>query len=174
MFALPEALARDGLALRPAAAADRPFLRALFATARLDAPLLAQWPEPQREAFLDSQFHFQDVHYRRFFESADFLIVARHAVPVGRLILDRGASEWRIVDISFLPQTRGQGIGTALLEALIAAAADAGAARVSLHVEIGNRAQALYRRLGFAASADAGDDEVGTHLAMVRQLKTAS
>jgi ribosomal protein S18 acetylase RimI-like enzyme len=44
---------------------------------------------------------------------------------------------------------RGRGVGSALLAALLAAAAERGHPRLSLTVAIGNPAQRLYRRHGF-------------------------
>ena len=51
------------------------------------------------------------------------------------------------------PQARGQGVGTALIEALVSWAEHAGAMR--LHLEVGahnDAAQSLYRRMGFVDS----------------------
>jgi ribosomal protein S18 acetylase RimI-like enzyme len=161
VFTLPSTLVDAGITIRRVTPRDREFLRRLFGTTRLDAVLLATWPPDERTAFLDSQFALQDIHYRRFHSTADFLIVKRHDAPIGRLILDRGHTEWRIVDIGFLPEVRGAGLGTALLRAVQDAAAHAGAARVNLHVDAGNRARALYARLGFVVI-----DQTETHLAM--------
>ncbi|MEJ0026240.1 MAG: GNAT family N-acetyltransferase [Rhizomicrobium sp.] len=147
--------------MRDAEAGDVPFLRALFGSARPDAQVLASWPAQQRELFLDDQFRFQSMHYRRVYEHADFLIVEREGKPVGRLILDRRPDDWRIVDISLLPQSRGRGLGTALLRAVQREAVSAGAKTVSLSVENANPARALYARLGFVEGEDGG-----THLAM--------
>ena len=44
---------------------------------------------------------------------------------------------------------RGQGIGTRLLQSLLARASEQGAARISLSVNFDNPAANLYRRLGF-------------------------
>ncbi len=159
----------DGVAIRRATARDREFLRSLFGTTRLDAVFLAAWPPAERMAFLDSQFALQDIHYRRFHPKADFLIVKRHDAPIGRMILDRGHTEWRIVDIGFVPEARGAGLGTALLRTVQDAATRAGAARVNLHVEAGNRARALYARLGFIVT-----DQTETHLAMAWSAKQIS
>ena len=162
MFALPAELSRLGLSARDASEQDGPFLRALYATARPDAALLAQWPAPAREAFLDSQFRFQSLGYREAYPRADFLVLEQHGELVGRVILDRGPQEWCLVDIAFVPAVREQGLGTIMLRAVQTAAAEAGAAEVNLHVEIGNRARAFYERLGFVET----DSESGAHIAM--------
>ncbi len=165
MLALPERLTRDGIALRPSRKRDQPFLRALFATLRMDAAALAQWPEAQREPFLDDQFRLQDLHFRRFYPKADFLVIAQHGTPIGRLILDRGPSEWSLIDIGFLPPFRGRGLGEGLLRWFQASLKDAGARTFVLQVEFGNPARRLYERLGFVE--DGNLEPGGLHAAMV-------
>ena len=56
-------------------------------------------------------------------------------------------------DLIVLPEHRGKGIATALLRHIIDAARAEGVQRITLLTDRGNkRAQALYRKLGFAAS----------------------
>lgn len=78
--------------------------------------------------------------------------------PVGRLWVDAGESgRWRVLDLAVVAERRRQGIATAVLEALIAAAEEAGA-EIALTVERRNTdAMRLYMRLGFE---DDGGDEV--------------
>jgi GNAT superfamily N-acetyltransferase len=155
----------SGIGLRNAADSDAAFLLLVFATARTDAPLLAQWPEVERIAFVQSQYQFQDIHYRRYYDGAEFLVIEHAGSAAGRLILHRTAADWLVLDIAFLPDLRGQGLGLALMRWLLGRAKDAGAGTVSLSVEIGNRARVLYERLGFTVTEDAG-----SHLEMVREL----
>jgi ribosomal protein S18 acetylase RimI-like enzyme len=51
--------------------------------------------------------------------------------------------------IGVLPDFRGNGAGTALMASLIAAGRSRGLSAISLSVEDGNRARALYERMGF-------------------------
>ena len=88
--------------------------------------------------------------------------------PAGRLYVHRRPAEIRILDISLLPEHRGQGIGGALLRDLITEAEGIGQP-VSIHVEKQNPALRLYQRLGFV---EAGD--TGAYLFMQRQPQTAS
>ena len=78
-----------------------------------------------------------------------------HGEPIGRLYVDRRPTEIRIVDISLLPQFRGAGIGSGLLDDLMREAA-ASDRRLTIHVEINNRAGTLYTRLGFVEAARQG------------------
>lgn len=63
------------------------------------------------------------------------------------------------VSIGVRADWRGQGIGAALLQRLLADAAAAGIDRVSLSVERANPAQRLYRRAGFVTVATGRDSD---------------
>jgi GNAT superfamily N-acetyltransferase len=167
------------LSLRNAVEADWPFLQALFASFRAEEMAHIPWPQAQKDAFLAEQFRLQHHHFVSYFRDADFWIVERSHrsrldSPVGRFYLDRSTPLWRVVDIGFLPEARGQGFGTALLKWAQASASAAGAAGIDLHVlVINSRAKMLYRSLGFQ---DEGEPE-GYHQRMAwrsdPQLNTA-
>jgi GNAT superfamily N-acetyltransferase len=156
-------LAALGLRLRDAADADWPFLQALFASVRAEEMALLGWPQAHLDALLDDQFRLQHHHLVTHFVGADFWIVERPNsesadVPVGRFYLDRSTPLWRVVDIGFLPEARGQGRGSALLAWAQVSAVAAGAAGIDLHVAASNhRALSLYRRLGFRCADDTED-----------------
>ncbi len=153
-FAMPVALAAQGFALRPETDADLPFLFQLYASTRWDelAPL-TDWSEAQKIGFLESQFTAQRDHYLNYYANSSFDIIEQQGVPAGRLYVDRQERTLLIVDIALLPQWRGRGIGTALIEALFAEARGI-AKDVSISVEKFNPAQRLYRRLGFREYAE--------------------
>ena len=94
-------------------------------------------------------------YYRTYYASTDWRILQHRRVPAGRLYVDRQADALHVVDISLLPDWRGRGIGTAIMQAVCAEARDAGKA-VVISVEKYNRAQRLYRRLGFREASDQG------------------
>ena len=71
--------------------------------------------------------------------------------------------------ISLYPRFRGQGIGTAMMRALLDELRDAGYARVSLSVQKENPALRLYERLGFQIIGDGFDE---TEWLMVKNLQT--
>jgi GNAT superfamily N-acetyltransferase len=164
---LSDHLVDVGLSLRHAIEADCPFLQTLFASFQVEEMRLISWPQEQKYGFLSDQFRLQHHHFVSYFPDADFWIVERShqtgVSPVGRLYLDRSTPLWRIIDIGFLPETRGQGFGSALLKWAKACASDAGAAGIDLHVLVANeRALALYRRLGFEI-----EESQGYHLRLV-------
>ena len=78
-----------------------------------------------------------------------------------------------MIDIALLPEQRGRGIGTMLLEQLVGEARRAGKA-VRLRVLRTNRALSLYRRLGFRVVREADVyAELEWH-GVDAQVKTAS
>ena len=154
-FALPAALQAQGFLLRPETDADIPFLVRLYASTRAAELAPVPWTPEQKQAFLASQFQAQRYHYRTYFPDCAFDVLEQGGAPAGRLYLDTRRTSLHVIDIALLPERRGRGIGTAILEAL-QATARAGGKAVGITVEKHNPALRLYRRLGFADVADHG------------------
>jgi ribosomal protein S18 acetylase RimI-like enzyme len=129
--------------------ADRPFLVELYGSTRERELAPVAWDEATKRAFIEQQFAAQDSHYRSNYPGATLDVIEVDGEPAGRLYVHRGESDVRIMEIALAPAFRGRGIGTELLQALIAEA-EAGGRSLSIHVEQGNPAMALYERLGFA------------------------
>lgn len=116
---------------------------------------MVDWTEAQKCAFLRMQFEAQHTYYHEQFPTADYLVVEREGVAIGRIYLDRRVEELRLVDITLVPEVRNQGLGEALLLELL----DEGQAvslPVRIHVEQNNPAMRLYSRLGFQPIEDRG------------------
>jgi ribosomal protein S18 acetylase RimI-like enzyme len=143
------------IGLRPESDQDLEFLRALYVSTRWDEVAVTSWPDSSKLAFLHDQFRLQHAHYRSAYYDAAFQLIVADEEPIGRLYVHRGTSEYRVVDISLMPDWRRQGIGEYLLRSV---QAEAGAQRckVSIHVEANNPAQRLYGRLGFELVEDKG------------------
>lgn len=141
--------------LRPIGPGDLAFLAALYASTRAEELAVVPWTEAQKAAFLQQQFAAQHHHYQTYYAAASFDVVLVGDQPAGRLYVDRGRREIRIVDIAFLPAFRNRGLGTRFIRALQAEAASSGRA-LSIHVERLNPALALYARLGFTLVEDKG------------------
>lgn len=136
------------LQLRPVQDDDDAFLRRVYAEARAHEMALMGWNGAAAEAFLRMQFDAQHAHYRKAYPQAQFGIVERAGIPLGRLYVQRTHDTVHLIDIALLAQCRNQGIGSRLLGALQDEAACSGR-RMTLQVEQHNPARALYRRLGF-------------------------
>ena len=143
------------LKLRPAASQDGPFLLSLFASTRADELALIDGDEKQKEAFLTLQFNAQSWQYDTSYPKANHSIVLWDDVPIGRLLLNKGESEYTLIDIALLRAHRGAGIGTSLLRSLLFEAAEA-AKPVRLSVWHSNPAKRLYERMGFLAENESG------------------
>ena len=143
------------ITLRPIRPEDEEFLFNVYASTRLDELAALGWSDAQREAFLRMQFRAQQQSYLAQFPMADFAIILRDERPIGRLYIERRADEMRGIDIALLPEYRQAGIGTAILQDLLAEAPRAGKP-FRIHVEKLNRAQRLYERLGFTTLDDDG------------------
>lgn len=141
--------------LRAAEPADEPFLRDVYASTRADELARVPWTDEQKKAFTDQQFTAQDAYYREHYEGASYEVILVDGAPAGRLYVARWPKELRVMDIAILPEFRGAGAGTRLLEALQTEAAADGKS-VSIHVERFNPAMRLYERLGFEAVEERG------------------
>lgn len=152
---------------------DLPFLARLYASTRWNELAPAAWSDAEKAAFLDMQFRVQHAHYQQHYPAADWLVILRGGEPIGRLYIVRWPCEHRVIDVAFLPEHRGQGLGTALMRDLLDEAGSAGKA-VSIHVEKNNPAMGLYRRLGFVTAEDKGVYDLLEWRSAPGQVNTAS
>ena len=155
--------------LRPATAADHPFLVAVYASVRAAELAPLGWSEEQRRAFVVQQYDAQARAYATY-DGLTTSVILADQTPVGRLIVARWPAELRVADIAVLDAHRNRGIASEILGDLLAEAA-AGGLAVTIHVEETNPAAALYRRLGFAPE---GDVINGVYRLWRAQPKTAS
>jgi ribosomal protein S18 acetylase RimI-like enzyme len=134
---------------------DEPFLRDLYASTRQEELAPLAWSDDEKQTFLASQFAAQCAFYEEQFRDASFQIILLDGEPAGRLYLDRRDDEIRIIDIALLPEHRGQGIGSSIMDDILNEARRTGKA-VRIHVEQFNPALRLYERLGFKKVGDTG------------------
>jgi ribosomal protein S18 acetylase RimI-like enzyme len=143
------------VSFRPVAAGDDPFLLSVYASTREEELALTSWNNEQRAAFISMQFDAQHLHYRGEYPSAEYLLILLNWLPVGRLYIADTQKEIKILDISVLPEHRGAGIGTAIINQLIQQAQARGKA-LAIYVESFNRSLGLFERLGFVRSGESG------------------
>jgi GNAT superfamily N-acetyltransferase len=138
----------SSLRLRDERDADATFLQSLYASTRAAELDQVDWPQEIKDAFIAHQFNAQRQQYRQHYSSAAFLLIEQAGEPIGRFYLHLARAELRLMDVTLLPERRGQGLGTALMQRLLDWG-DALHLPVTLHVEPFNPAQRLYLRLGF-------------------------
>jgi GNAT superfamily N-acetyltransferase len=150
------------VALRPAGPADAAFLAEMVVVAafwRLNGPggtvdqvmaepqsahYVAGWPRPGDSGVIAEDGRPIGAAWLRFFADSD----------PGYGFVDAATPE---LSIGLMQQWRGQGIGTRLLNALLAQARSGGVTRISLSVEKDNPARRLYERLGFQTVGAVGE-----------------
>ena len=143
----------DSITLRPLLSTDEAFSYLIYASTRAEEMARVTWTDEQKEAFLRMQFKAQTDHYRTYYPAAEYQIIQRGDVPIGRLMVERSPKSLLIMDIALLPEFRNTGIGTAILKELMEEAGQAGLP-VVLRVEFFNPAIRLYTRLGFVKTRE--------------------
>jgi GNAT superfamily N-acetyltransferase len=146
--------------LRPVQPDDEGFVFTLYAASRNDEMAAWGWPEAQQEAFLRLQFNGRQQHYKTQFPQAEHKIIMLDELPIGGMVVAELDNAFRLADIVVLPEYRGKGYATALIQGLLDEAKQANKP-VQLFVERFNPAIRLYERLGFSIVGD-----IGSHLSM--------
>ena len=145
--------------LRPITPDDRELLLSIYASSRADELALSDWPAAQQRAFIEMQFDAQARHYGQQRPRAACQLIMTDDEPmagraIGRLWVDRGADTLHVLDITMLPEARGQGLGGLLLRQLMAEAQQRDTP-LTISVELHNPARKLYERLGFTPQGEA-------------------
>ncbi len=139
---------RSTIQYRPVREEDQAFLAVLYASTRMEEMERVPWTPEQKVQFLAMQFHAQTTHYAEEYDPSGFFIIEQAGNRIGRLYRERQGDDIHIIDISLVPETRGAGLGTMLLQEILDEAAAQGLT-VSIYVEHFNPAKRLYHRLGF-------------------------
>lgn len=145
-FSLP-----DNLSIRAARSEDEGFMATLYRTTRDDLRRI----DAERdfiESLIDMQQQAQVVGYGEQFPNAYYFIVERLGERIGRIVVDFGHDEIRLVDIVFVPQARGRGHGSQVIRALQQAAAKVHTPLALVVHRDDPKARRLYMALGFAVA----------------------
>ena len=144
-----KAMMRDEqVTLRPVSAADDDFILQVYASTREQELAQVPWSAEQKEAFVRMQYLAQKQHYAAEFPRASHDIIYSGETPVGRVYVDRREDVLHILDVTVLPQHRGQGTGAVLLRRLLLEAGSLGKP-VTIYVESFNPSLRFFERLGF-------------------------
>jgi ribosomal protein S18 acetylase RimI-like enzyme len=137
------------ISLRPATDKDEDLLFAIYASTRQDEVASFGWAEEQREAFLRMQFKSRRAAYELQFPAAEYSVIIARGKPAGSTIVERRENAISLTDIAVLPEFRGLGIGSQVVEMLKTQAAKA-AKPLILSVDHANqRARQFYLERGF-------------------------
>ena len=140
------------VSLRPAAGEDYEELVRVYASTR--AAELAQvtwWSDEQKLAFCRSQYDSQKSEYDARFPDAEYDVILVEGKTAGRIWVGRDKEEIRLLDIALLPEYQGQGVGAALVGALIEEARSKGVRLRHMVFMLNEGARRFYERLGFRA-----------------------
>ncbi|WP_028105006.1 GNAT family N-acetyltransferase [Pseudoduganella violaceinigra] len=134
--------------MRPAEAGDLAFMQQLYSSTR-SAEVRMGGCDLATETLLQGlQFKAQQTWYETQYPNADLAVIMDRERPVGRLFVDYGPGELRILDICLLPEYRNRGIGLGLLRSL-QAQGERLRLPVRVNLALGSPAQHLFVRCGF-------------------------
>jgi ribosomal protein S18 acetylase RimI-like enzyme len=139
----------DSLSLRPAQPDDSDFLEALYSSTRDDLRQINAEHGFIAE-LIKTQHALQIQGNAAHYPNALQLVVEKLGEPVGRVIVDFGPNEIKILNIAFIIEERGKGYGSGILRGLQQAAANAQVPLVLGVMRSNLKAKQLYLRLGFS------------------------
>jgi ribosomal protein S18 acetylase RimI-like enzyme len=141
--------------LRPASSEDAEFLYRVYCTTREQEMAMVPWTHEQREAFLRMQFAAQQSDYSKRFPDARQTIIVADDVDVGRFHTVEVNDEIKILDITVLPNHRGNGIGSFIIRE-VQTNAQRSDKRVVIYVESFNPSVSFFEKRGFEKIENAG------------------
>ncbi|MGH8477163.1 MAG: GNAT family N-acetyltransferase [Methylococcales bacterium] len=141
--------------LRSMRESDLSFLERLYGSTREEELNQTPWSNEQKQQFIAFQFAAQHEHYMKHYAGSEFSVVEINGIPAGRLYIARRKAEIRVIELALMPDFRGHGFGTGLLNNLIKESEQSGKS-LSIHVEQINPAMRLYKRLGFRKVSEYG------------------
>lgn len=140
------------LGMRPAHAADAPFLEALHRSTRPDLQMLVGAPG-QVDALLAQQYEVLQAGAGASYPDAMHFVIEKAAQPVGGLIVDFGPNEVRLIYLALVPAVRGMGYGHEVMMGLQQAASRARAPLAVTVWQHNPHARQLYLSLGFVVES---------------------
>lgn len=142
--------------LRPVTPADDEFLLGVYASTRAEELSQVPWDDATKRAFCRQQFDAQRADYDHNYRGAHYSVILVDEQPAGRLWVFRAGEEIHLLDIALLPWAQRRGVGTFVVNELIAEAR-ASNKRLSHMVFVLNEgARRLYERLGFEVVENVG------------------
>jgi len=138
----------ENLGIRPAMDTDKPFLETLYYSSRDDLRL-ANAESDFIETLIEQQFQAQQSGYGNTFPNAMYFIVEKHGERIGKVTIDFGSNEIRLIDFALVRAARGKGLGRSIIQILQHAAGQSRAPLVLSVLSTNIPAKKLYYSLGF-------------------------
>ena len=111
-----------GITARPARAGDKDFLAKMYKDNRDDLRM-ADADTDYIEMTIELQLQAQSGGYGQNFPNAIYLILEKNGTRIGRITLDIGPAELRLIDLDFIKKAQGKGFGSSILLWLMQASA---------------------------------------------------
>ena len=111
---------------------------------------MVPWTDQEKAEFVLMQFTAQSTDYSLRFPNGVHEVIMCDGEDVGRMWVDAGAVEIRLLDITIAPERRNQGIGRIVLERLKDRARTSGVPLRHSVATANTDALRFYERLGFA------------------------
>jgi len=143
------------ISFRPVTESDLLFLSNLYASTREEEMTILPWTDEQKVEFVRMQFNAQHKFFKQEFSNAEFNLVLKDDIAIGRMYVERRENEIRIIDVTLMPDYRGQGVGQVLMKSLLDESAGS-AKPITLHVAKDSPAMSFYERFGFKYVEDRG------------------
>lgn len=145
------------VALRPATDDDYEDLLRVYASTRADElAQVAWWDDAQKLAFCRQQYDAQKSEYEANYPDCDYNVILLDGRTAGRIWVSRKDGEIHLLDIALLPEAQRQGVGAALVGALISEARATGKRLRHMVFVLNTDALRFYERLGFQVFEDVG------------------
>jgi ribosomal protein S18 acetylase RimI-like enzyme len=138
--------------MRPAEAGDLAFMQQLYSCTRSAEVRMGACDLTTETLLQGLQFKAQQTWFETRYPNADMAVIMDRERSIGRLYVDYGPDELRILDICLLPDYRNRGIGLGLLRSL-QAQGERLRLPVRINVALGSPAQRLLQRCGFEVLA---------------------
>ncbi|ODC04386.1 hypothetical protein BFW38_13450 [Terasakiispira papahanaumokuakeensis] len=141
---------QNSLYIRPVKwySSDADFLERLHRESREDLTLI-EGDDDFIYSLVDMQYQARNQGYGTQFPNAVDLMIESAGTPIGRMTVDQGANEVRLVDLALIKTARGQGYGQQIVQSLMQASAMAGLPLTLTVQRLNASALHTYAKLGF-------------------------
>ncbi|MDT5157785.1 MAG: hypothetical protein QOC99_1323 [Acidobacteriota bacterium] len=145
------------VSLRPATLEDYEDLVRVYASTRAgELAQVAWWDDEQKLAFCRSQYDAQKAEYEAVYPRTEYDVILLDGRTAGRIWVARDEEEIRLLDIALLPEAQRQGVGAALVGALIEEARSTARRLRHMVFVLNTDARRFYERLGFQVFEEIG------------------